>query len=131
MLDQYFKTVNIEGETTAELAATMVLPAAVRYLNDLVSTMERAKAASVSSAGTAAIAREVAALIDELTPALATLAERNADLGGDTVHEKAYHMRDRIVPAMAAVRLVVDKLERVLPDHSWPLPKYRDMLFVK
>jgi glutamine synthetase len=131
MLDQYFKTVNIEGETTAELAATMVLPAAVRYLNDLLSTMERAKAASVSSAGTASIAREVAALIDELTPALATLAERNADLGGDTVHEKAYHMRDRIVPAMTAVRVVVDKLERVLPDHSWPLPKYRDMLFVK
>ena len=40
-------------------------------------------------------------------------------------------MRDRIVPAMTAVRQVVDKLERVLPDHSWPLPKYRDMLFVK
>ncbi|HSJ62368.1 MAG TPA: glutamine synthetase III [Gemmatimonadaceae bacterium] len=131
MLDQYFKTVNIEGETTAELARTMVLPAAVRYLNELLSTIERGQSVAVSSAGTVALAREVSALIDELTAALDVLVERNADLGGDTVHEKAYHMRDRIVPAMADVRRVVDMLERVLPDHDWPLPKYRDMLFVK
>jgi glutamine synthetase len=131
MLDQYFKTVNIEGETTAELASTMVLPAAVRYLNELLETTERAKSASLGSAGTSTVARQVSALIDELTTALGSLVEGNADLGGDTIHEKAYHMRDRIVPAMAAVRSVVDKLERVLPDHSWPLPKYRDMLFVK
>jgi glutamine synthetase len=131
MLDTYFKTVNIEGETTAEIARTMVLPAAVRYLNDLLAVTERAKSASASTIGTAAIAREVSALIDELATNLATLVERNADLGGDTLHEKAYHMRDRIVPAMAAVRKVVDRLERVLPDSDWPLPKYRDMLFVK
>jgi glutamine synthetase len=131
MLDQYFKTVNIEGETTAELARTMVLPAAVRYLNELLTAIERGKSVSVGSTGTIAIAREVSALIDELTAALDVLVERNADLGGDTVHEKAYHMRDRIVPAMAGVRHVVDLLERVLPDHDWPLPKYRDMLFVK
>ena len=131
MLDQYFKTVNIEGETTAELARKMVLPAAVRYLNELLTAIERVKSVAVSSAGTVALAREVSALIDELTAALDVLVERNADLGGDTVHEKAYHMRDRIVPAMAEVRRVVDMLERVLPDHGWPLPKYRDMLFVK
>jgi glutamine synthetase len=40
-------------------------------------------------------------------------------------------MRDNIIPAMAGVREVVDKLERVLPDDLWPLPRYRDMLFVK
>jgi glutamine synthetase len=131
MLDQYFKTVNIEGETTAEVARTMVVPAAVRYLNEVLAVTERAKSASASTTGAAAMAREISGLIDELTGALQVLVERNADLGGDTVHEKAYHMRDRIVPAMADVRRVVDKLERVLPDHDWPLPKYRDMLFVK
>ena len=40
-------------------------------------------------------------------------------------------MRDNIVPAMGAVRGVCDRLERVLPDDSWPLPRYREMLFVK
>ena len=53
------------------------------------------------------------------------------ELGGDDVHSKAVHMRQNIIPAMAAVRAVSDKLERILPDDLWPLPRYRDMLFVK
>src|SRR5690606_29150954 len=40
IVDQYFKTVNIEGETTAEMAGTMILPAAVRYLNELLGVLE-------------------------------------------------------------------------------------------
>jgi glutamine synthetase len=40
-------------------------------------------------------------------------------------------MRDRILPAMAAVREVVDRMEKVIPDDLWPLPRYREMLFVK
>jgi glutamine synthetase len=131
MLDQYFKTVNIEGETTAELARTLVLPAAVRYLNELLTAAERARLANVSSEGPARTARELGTLIDGLSDALEILVERNAELGGETVHEKAHHMREQIVPAMAAVREAVDQLERVVDDREWPLPKYRDMLFVK
>ena len=41
VVDQYFKTVNIEGETTAEIARTMILPAAVRYLNELLAAAEQ------------------------------------------------------------------------------------------
>ena len=40
-------------------------------------------------------------------------------------------MRDNILPAMAAVRAIVDRLEKVVPDDLWPLPRYRDMLFIK
>jgi glutamine synthetase len=40
-------------------------------------------------------------------------------------------MRDHIVPAMASVRAAVDKLEKIVPDDLWPLPTYRDMLFIK
>ena len=41
------------------------------------------------------------------------------------------HMRDNIVPSMNAVRAAADKLEKVVPDDMWPLPTYRDILFVK
>jgi glutamine synthetase len=61
---------------------------------------------------------------------LAVLVEQNAELGGDDVRSKSYHMRDNIRPAMAAVRSVADRLERIVPDDFWPLPTYRDMLFV-
>jgi glutamine synthetase len=40
-------------------------------------------------------------------------------------------MRDKVIPAMAAVRTVADRLERVLADDLWPLPKYSEMLFIK
>jgi glutamine synthetase len=130
-LDQYFKTINIEGETTAHMAQTMILPAAVRYLNELFAVLERGQNAGLDTAGTRRIVEQVNALINELSVALAHLVEQNAELGGDDVHSKAYHMRDNIVPAMAAVRSLTDRLEKVVPDDFWPLPTYRDMLFVK
>ena len=74
---------------------------------------------------------EVSGLVDELRIALDALRAQNDELGGDSVHSKSYHMRDNVIPAMGAVRAVVDRLEKVIPDDIWPLPTYRDMLFVK
>jgi glutamine synthetase len=130
-LDQYFKTVNIEGETVADMGRSMFLPAAVRYLNELTQAAERSKALGVKADGVLATAKAVAADIDELRTTLDKLIAQNAELGGDHVHEKAHHMRDNVIPAMVAVRKVVDRLEKQLPDDLWPLPTYRDMLFVK
>jgi glutamine synthetase len=131
VVDQYFKTVNIEGETTADMASTMILPAAVHYLNELLTTAERSSGVGVQPEGVLRTAKEVNALINELTAVLAELVKQNEELGGDDVHSKAHHMHEHIIPAMAKVRRVADKLERVVPDYLWPLPRYRDMLFVK
>jgi glutamine synthetase len=130
-LDQYFKTVNIEGETMADLAGTMILPAAIRYLSELLQTAERAEDVGVPAKAVVTTATRLSDLVDELRSALDALTAQNAELGGDTVHEKAYHMRDHVIPAMVGVRKVVDKLEKLLPDDLWPVPTYRDMLFVK
>jgi glutamine synthetase len=130
-VDQYFKTINIEGETTADIASTMVLPAAIRYLNDLLDAAGRAKAVGVDGAGVMETIDTLNVLIGELRQRLNELVVQNAELGGDEIPSKARHMRDNIVPAMAAVRSVVDRLEKVVPDDLWPLPTYRDMLFVK
>ena len=131
VVDQYFKTVNIEGETAADIARTMLLPAASRYLGELLQTAERANAVGIKPEGVLSTARTVNDLIDELDSALEVLVAQNAELGGDDVHSKAHHMRDHIIPAMANVRKVADKLEKVVPDDLWPIPTYRDMLFVK
>ncbi|HEX2080533.1 MAG TPA: hypothetical protein VHG08_22710, partial [Longimicrobium sp.] len=130
-LDQYFKTVNIEGETTADIAGTMILPAAVRYLNDLVAAADRTRTLGVETRGLTRTVQIVNELVDELRDALDRLVAQNEELGGDDVHSKSYHMRDNVIPAMAAVRAAADKLEKVVPDDYWPLPTYRDMLFVK
>ena len=130
-LDQYFKTVNIEGETTADMAGTMVLPAAVRYLNDLVAAADRTRTLGVETRGLTRTVQIVNELVDELRDALDALVAQNAELGGEDVHSKAYHVRDNVIPAMQAVRAAADRLEKVVPDDYWPLPTYRDMLFVK
>ncbi len=130
-IDTYFKTVNIEGETTADIASSMVLPAAVRYLNELFAVLERGQNHGVETSGTRRTLEQVNGLVNELSQALSHLAEQNAELGGNDVESKAHHMRDHIVPAMAAVRRAVDRLEKVVPDDFWPLPTYRDMLFIK
>ncbi|MGH7505852.1 MAG: glutamine synthetase III [Longimicrobiales bacterium] len=130
-LDQYFKTINIEGETTADMARTMILPGAVRYLNDLLAAADRAHGIGLESTGVRRTIDELAGLIDELRVTVDQLVEQNAELGGDDVHSKAHHMRDNIIPRMRAVRAVVDRLEKVVPDDMWPLPTYREMLFIK
>jgi glutamine synthetase len=63
--------------------------------------------------------------IDALDAALAGLHH----VGGELIDEAAY-MRDTIIPAMAAVRGHADALESVVDDSVWPMPKYREMLFI-
>ncbi|GGR87299.1 glutamine synthetase III family protein [Deinococcus sedimenti] len=123
MYDIYFKTVNIEGETTEYMARTMILPAAVKYLSELH--------AAGSSKAVRGVAAEVEAAADELFDAVQALSAQNTATGGDEVHEKAHHMRDQVLPAMTAVRQAADKLEKVVAEQHWPLPTYRQMLFVK
>lgn len=123
MYDIYFKTVNIEGETTQYMAQTQILPAAVTYLGELGRAGESRAVQGISG--------EVTRLADELYDALDGLRTVNNDLGGEEVHEKAYHMRDRVLPAMHEVRAAADKLEGIMSFKHWPMPTYRQMLFVK
>ncbi|MEA2188290.1 MAG: glutamine synthetase, partial [Solirubrobacteraceae bacterium] len=45
--------------------------------------------------------------------------------------ELAHHMRDVVVPAMTEVRSIADRLERLVADDLWPLPRYSEILFIK
>jgi len=111
---------------------TMLLPAAIRYLRDLTMVSQAMQASKVkTSKGISKTMTNVAELIDELVESLDELVAQNAELGGDDIGEKARHMADNIIPAMTRVRDVADRLEKVVPDDIWPLPSYRDMLFVK
>lgn len=129
-LEQYVITVNIEAETTQAMAETMVLPAAAKYFGELTATATQAKEIGVSSSGMAATASATGALIDELRKAIDQLKAVNMTHIEDG-HAHAVHMRDKVIPAMDAVRLACDKLERVVPNESWPVPTYREMLFIR
>jgi glutamine synthetase len=129
--EQYFKTVNIEGETTASIARTMITPAVVRYINELLAVVDRGNTLGIDISGSKAVFNNVNGLFNKFLAALDNLNKVNAELGGDDVHSKAIHMRDNVIPAMRGVREYADALEKVVADDYWPLPTYREMLFIK
>jgi glutamine synthetase len=123
-VEQYITKLNIESETAASIARTMLVPAAVKYLGEL--------AAAGESAGLGTIRSEVVGLLDDLGEKLGALDAANSGHpeGVDPL-EAAVYVENNVVPAMEAVREVADELEGVVPDALWPLPKYSEILFVK
>jgi glutamine synthetase len=123
-LEQYITTINIEGETAATMARTLLLPAAVRWLETLQSVN--------GGAGLTRLVEESSGLIDELTEAIFTLEAANRDHPeAADLMEEAKYVQGEVITAMADVRAVADRLERIVPDDLWPLPKYSEILFIK
>jgi glutamine synthetase len=118
-VEQYATKLNIEAETAASMARTMILPAAVRHLAEL------------KAGGIDALVAEVEPLVNELHTALLALEAANDHDGPEGGLKHAKYMRDTVIPAMGAVRDVADRLERLVADDLWPLPKYSEMLFIK
>ncbi len=130
-LEQYFKTINIEANSVQQIGHTMILPAAVRYINELAAAVDRGKQLGISTQGTEQLLAQVSALVDDLVARLDALEKQNTAEVDDEPLALAQHAREQVIPAMNAVRDVADRLERILPDDYWPLPTYREMLFVK
>jgi glutamine synthetase len=120
-LEQYVTKLNIEAETAASIARTMLLPASARHL------------ALLLSAQMGELASETETLVSGLVDSIREL--EGANLGDNQPHEDllkhAEYMRDTTIPAMDAVRTAADTLEKVVADDLWPLPKYSEILFVK
>ena len=119
MVEQYTTRLNIEAETAASIARTMLLPAAIRHLSDL------------KAAGHDALVAETQELVGAFYDAILALEKANEDHPAQEGLELASWMRDNVVPAMDAARDVADRLERIVADDLWPLPKYSEMLFIK
>jgi glutamine synthetase len=118
--EQYVININIEAETAALIARTMVLPATVRHLIEL------------KASGMEELIAEVEPVVKELHYAIIKLEDANLDANHpEDSAKEALYMRDGVIPAMEDVREVVDRLEKIVADDLWPLPKYSEMLFIK
>jgi glutamine synthetase len=118
-IEQYALRANIEAETTFSIAKTMLLPAAMRHLS------------LIREAGVAQAAGEVEPLIGDLITALDALEKANAEPVELEGLDLAIFARDEQLAKSGTVREAADKLERIVADDFWPLPKYEEMLFIK
>jgi glutamine synthetase len=130
-LEQYIKTINIEGNLMVLMANRYILPAAFRYQTQVAESVAAVKAAgSVSKEGKKALDTLVK-LTDETKAAVDKLQELLEHEAEGSVEKHAKYFRDKVIPAMNALRLGGDALEGLVPQDLWPLPTYREMLFIK
>jgi glutamine synthetase len=123
-VEQYTTTINIEGETAASIARTMLLPAAVEWGAIL--------GRSGDGTGVTRLKAETDGLVDAFVEAIFALEEANANHPEEADPlDAARYVQQTVIPAMAAVRAIADRLEKVVPDDLWPLPKYSEILFIK
>jgi glutamine synthetase len=129
--ENYVKTVNIEGQLTSMIARTQILPACLRYQAEVAQAVNATKAAGVENGAQVDLLKNLTKTIGEFQAATAALDKALAHHGDSDAFAHAKHMRDCVLPAMSAVRALGDKLETMVADDYWPLPTYREMLFIK
>jgi glutamine synthetase len=129
-LENYNKTINIEGQLMVLMANRYILPAAFEYQKQIGQSVAAVKAAGGKSAQGKKLLGTYTKLVDRFkaqTDILVGLLEHN----GGSAEKHAKYMRDKVVPAMAKLREIGDEIEVLTAHEIWPLPTYREMLFVK
>ncbi|HEY1302121.1 MAG TPA: glutamine synthetase III [Vicinamibacterales bacterium] len=129
-LENYNKTINVEGQLMVLMANRYILPAALEYQKQIGQSVAAVKAGGGQSMQGKKLLGTYTKLVDKFkvqTDTLAGLLDHN----GGSAEKHAKYMRDKIVPAMAKLREVGDQIEELTPHEIWPLPTYREMLFVK
>ena len=135
-LEKYIKKVQIESRMMGELATSHILPAAIRYQNLLATNIRGLKEAGIQESGFSnqlQILEEISTHINKTSDLVEKMIEarKSCNKLSDT-REKAIAYQKKVKDAFFDdVRYHVDKLELLVDDKEWYLPKYREMLFLR
>ena len=136
--ETYVKTVQIEARVLGDLAMNHIIPVATHYQSKLIKnvqgmkevfTQERAERLSSRNMKLIEEIAERTEKIEQLVEDL-TEARRVANRIED-IHQRAIAYHDTVCPHMEAIRKEIDKLELIVEDGLWTLPKYRELLFIR
>jgi glutamine synthetase len=135
-LEKYIKKVQIEGRIMAELATSHILPAAIRYQNLLVNNIRGFKDAGLSQETYASqkdILETISKHINNLSAAVLSMIEARKKCNAiENTREKAIAYCTEVKEAyFDKIRYSADKLEVLVDDKEWYLPKYRELLFIR
>jgi glutamine synthetase len=135
-LEKYIKKVQIEGRLMAELATSHILPAAIRYQNLLVNNIKGLKEAGLSEGSYAnqkQILETISKHINELSEGVEQMiqARKKANNLADTRDKAIAYCTEVKEAFFDKIRYHADKLELLVDDKEWYLPKYREILFLR
>jgi glutamine synthetase len=136
MLEAYIKKVQIEARIMGELATSVILPSAVKYQNVLLENIKGMKEAGLDETAYSSqldIVKDISKHIAAMSAGVKSMIEERKKANEITdTKEKAIAYCDNVKGKyFDAIRYQVDKLELVLDDTYWQLPKYREMLFLR
>jgi glutamine synthetase len=133
MFEGYSKAIAIEGQSALSVARTMLLPAAQRSQLAFAQSVGAAKGIGIDVKVQERRLRDMSSRIESFVLAIEELAAvfEHAEQHAGSPHEHAKTYRDKVVPAMWKLREIADGLETMVDDAEWPLPKYREVLFLQ
>ncbi len=136
--ETYTKKIQIEARVLGDLSMNHIIPIATSYQSQLLRNVERMSGVFPKAKASQLNARNLK-LIEEIAERTATIetqveelvkARKVANKIADE-HQKAIAYHDTIAPMFDKIRYQIDKLELIVDDGLWPLPKYRELLFIR
>ena len=136
--EMYTKKIQIEARVLGDLAVNHVIPVAIRYQSVLTDNVFKLKTLFPNEKGDnlaqldldtiERMSKHMATIVSEVKKMVNARKEANII---ENEREKAIAYHDKVVPCMDIIRYHIDKLELMVDDEMWPLPKYRELLFIR
>ena len=133
--EEYAKKIQIEARIYGELVYNYILPAAIEYQNELLDNVTKLVSAGFDKNDCkeqSGLIKTLSGHINEMRSLLEKMVEERKKANIiEHARDKAYAYCNHVKPLFDKIRDHADMLERYLPDDKWPLPKYRELLFVR
>lgn len=131
LIEEYYKTINIEARTMLSMAKTQIMPAVINYMTQVaqnVSIMTSLEKFNIDAQSE--MLTELNTLLNSLKRAIDELEIVHKEtIQIEEGLEKAQAFHNNVLPKMEALREVVDKLETIVDEKTWPIPTYSELLF--
>ncbi|MEY4281589.1 MAG: glutamine synthetase III [Bacteroidota bacterium] len=135
MLEDYVKKVQIEARILGYLATNHILPATINYQNTLIENVKGLQAIGLDASTTKAqinLIKVISEHIQKINDNVEAMIEARKQANNEAdMHKRAALYCNAVKPHFDAIRYSADKLELMVDDKSWPLPKYRELLFLR
>ena len=138
MQEEYFKKIQIESRVLGDVAGNHIVPTAIRYQNTLIENVRMLKQVLVDEEFNE-VAGEQLKMIKEISRRISTIIALKDEMIEmrkqcnviESAEERSIAYCEKVLPFFQQIRYQSDKLELLIDDEQWPLPKYRELLFSK
>ncbi len=138
MLEEYMKKIQIESRVLGDIAGNHVVPTAIRYQNTLIENVQRLKDI-MGQDKFESVAKEQLEMITEISERISAIIGARREMIEtrkrvnviENARDLAIAYCEEVKPFLDKIRYESDKLEMLIDDEIWPLPKYRELLFTR